>query len=344
MNHTVIAVDLASSVFQIAVSTRPGRVKRQIRLRRPHVIPFFADQRPAIVVMEACGSAHHWARRVREFGHKPVLLPPNRVRPYVVRTKTDRNDAKALLEAYRNKEIHPVPVKTEAQHTLTSLHRARAGWVATRTARINAVRGLLRELGILLPAGALNVVPNVRVLVADADNKLSDSLRDLLAGMCDEIQSLEEHTKNADRYLKALTKDIPAVQRLLTIPGIGPVGATALYAFIGDPWRFRTGRHLSSYLGLTPSESSSGLKRRLGRITKHGDNYLRYLLIHAARALLRSAKLKGHPTRLHTWSVQIDRRLGHNKAVAAIANKLARIVWSVWKKEVDFQSLTQAAA
>ena len=169
MQHTTIAVDLAKSVFQVAISQRPGRVDEEHRLSRARLLPFFATQPAATVLLEACGSAHHWARELEHLGHRVRLLPPHETRRYVRRNKTDRTDAKALLEAARNEEIHPVPVKSATQQAVASLHRIRTTWIRTRTARLNGLRGLLREFGVTIPVGARHVVPHVRALVEDAD-------------------------------------------------------------------------------------------------------------------------------------------------------------------------------
>jgi len=180
-NHTLVAVDLAKTVFEVAVSTEPGRVSRRERLPRGRFLSFFAQLPKATVLMEACGSAHFWARSLQQLGHTPVLIPLQYVRPYVVRNKTDRTDAKGILEAHRNEEIRSVPVKTVAQHALGGLHRLRSAWLADRTARINTLRGLLRELGITIPLGAEHVVPAVQLHLGDADSEIPDSLRPALA-------------------------------------------------------------------------------------------------------------------------------------------------------------------
>jgi transposase len=171
-NNTRIAVDIAKAVFEIALSDRPGRVTQTARPRRGQFLEFFAQQPAATVVMEACGSAHYWARRIEQLGHRVILLPPHQVRPYVKRNKTDRTDAKGILEASRNEDIRPVPIKTVPQQVLTSLHRLRQGWMSERTARLNAVRGLLRELGVFIPVGAEEVLPAVWALIEDADSDL----------------------------------------------------------------------------------------------------------------------------------------------------------------------------
>lgn len=334
-NDTRIAVDLAKAVFEIAASDRPGRVARRERLPRSQFLPFFAQHPAATVVMEACGSAHYWGRRIEQLGHKVILLPPHQVRPYVQRNKTDRTDAKGILEASRNDDIHPVPVKTVAQQVLTSLHRLRSGWMAQRTARLNTLRGLLRELGVFIPVGARQVIPAVQALIEDADADFPDALRPLFAEACHEIRQIEARIKQVERQLEAMTQQLPIVAHLLTIPGIGLLTATALFAFIGDIHRFPSPRHLASWLGLTPREYSSGLKRRLGRISKRGDGYLRMLLIHGARSVLLHARTK-QLDHLRQWAHKIAQTHVHNKAAVAVANKMARVIWAVWTRLEDY--------
>lgn len=330
-NDTRISVDVAKAIFEVAVSDRPGRVARRERLPRSQFLEFFAQHAAAKVVMEACGSAHYWGRRIQELGHQVILLPPHQVRPYVRRNKTDRTDAKGILEASRNEDIHPVPVKTVAQQVLTSLHRLRSGWIAERTARLNTLRGLLRELGVFIPVGAREVIPAVWGLIEDADSDLPEALRPLFAESCREIREIEARIKQVERQLEAMVEQVPAVIQLLTIPGIGLLTATALVAFIGDIHRFPSGRHLGSWLGLTPREYSSGLKRRLGGISKRGDGYLRTLLIHGARSVLLHAR-KAQPDRFREWAHKLEATHVHNKAAVAVANKMARIAWAVWSR------------
>jgi transposase len=338
MKSTTIAVDLAKSVFEVAVSDRPGRVRERHRLSRAQFETFLSSQAPSEVVMEACGTAHHWAREARSRGHDVILLPPTDVRRYVRGNKTDRADAKALLEARRNEDVRPVPVKTIDQQVLASLHRLRSAWVAARTARLNLMRGLLRELGVTIPVGAARVVPVVWALVGDADSPIPDLLRAPLAEVAREVGALEDRIEEAERLLGRLAAESAAVQRLRTIPGIGLLTATALLAYVGDVQRFPSGRHFAAYLGLTPRESSSGLKRRLGAISKRGDPYLRMLLIHGARSVLLHAKKKDarERDRLRSWALEREQARGHNKAAVALANKLARIAWAVWRKERSF--------
>ena len=340
MKDTTISVDVAKSIFELAVSERPGHVRSTHRLPRGRFLGFFVDRAPARVIMEACGSAYFWARKIQQLGHEVVLLPPHAIRPYVQRNKTDRADAKGLLEAMRNEAIHPVPLKTEEQQTLAALHRLRSRWLATRTSRINTVRGILREFGLVMPLGARRVVPTVLAALENADSGVPDALRPALWAACEEIRALESKLRDVETQLEALAEQTPIVERLRTIPGVGLLTATALVSIVGDAQRFRSGRHFASYLGLTPRESSSGLIRRLGAISKRGDTYIRMLLIHGARSTLCHAKTATAPDRLRTWGLDRQNARGHNKAAVALANKMARIVWAVWRHGTDFRPAT----
>src|SRR5262245_10625877 len=338
MKSTTIAVDLAKNVFQVAVSHHPGKVAESHRLSRSQFLRFFAERQPAVVLMEACGTAHFWGRKITGLGHRVLLLPPGHVRPYVRRNKTDQTDTKGLLEAHRNEEIHPVPLKSVAQQTLAGLHRLRSAWMADRTARINLVRGLLRELGFPLPLGAKRVVPRAWAVLDAPDSELPAPLRLTLGAALREIREFETRVTEVEKQLRALAAEMPVVKRLQSIPGIGLLTATALVAFIGDVQRFASCRRFASFLGLTPRERSSGLTRRLGRISKRGDVYLRRLLIHGARSVLLAAKRAKRPDRLRLWALHLQLTRGHNKAAVALANKMARIVWAVWRHETSYQS------
>jgi len=278
---------------------------------------------------------HFWGREASERGHRVVLLPPHAVRPYVPRNKTDGADAKALPEAVRNEAILPVPVKSIDEHVLAGLHRLRSAWMATRTARLNTLRGLLRELGVSIPVGSRQVAPAVRELVANAEAGVPDVLRPALAEAAHEIAELEARIREVERSLEAMADESALLGRLRTIPGVGLLSATALVAFVGDVRRFPSGRHFASYLGLTPREASSGLRRRLGAISKRGDSHLRMLLIHGARSVLLHAKRRpAHEhARLRTWALDREHARSHNKAAVALANELARVVWAVWRRE-----------
>lgn len=340
---TTIAIDLAKSVFEIGISDRPGNLKKTVRLSREQLLEFMAKQPRSNVVMEACGSSHHWGRQFQECGHEVRLLPPLAVRPYVQRSKTDRTDVKGMLEASRNTAIKAVPVKTESQQQLTALHRIRAAWMETRTMRINSMRGLLREFGIIFPVGTKAFFDRVGETIEDAQVSIPMGMRATLSELLKEIRELERRIDSVEKQLKAIAAQTPVIKRLLTIPGVGLLTATALAGFVGEVGRFASGRHFASYLGLTPLEHSSGSRRHLGRISKHGDRYLRTLLIHGGRAVLAAARRKKKPERLGAWAVAVADRRGNNKAAVALANKLARIVWAVWKSGKVFQPCSLTA-
>lgn len=336
MDATTIAVDLAKTSFEIAIGNRQWHVIARQRLTRARFARVLMMTAPTHVVMEACSTAHYWARRARAHGHTVTLLPPAYVRPYVRRNKTDRTDAEALLEAVRSGQLPAVPVKTMEQQALIALHRVRAQWMSTRIARQNALHGLLGEYGIvLLPMRrGLRQVPAIL-----AEAQLPAALCRVLTALCDEIRALEARLETLDRELRALATSDVVAQRLQTIPGVGPITATALLGSVGHMHAFRRGRQFASWLGLTPTESSSGGQRRLGGISKRGDGYLRCLLIHGARAVLAAARRRPPTTltRTQQWVCDLAARRGANKASIALANKTARIVWAVWTKERAFE-------
>jgi transposase len=335
MSTIQIGVDLAKAVFEAALSPAPGVVASRRRLSRTAFPRFLAAQAPAEVLFEACGSAHHWGREALRCGHQVKLLHPADVARYRDGNKTDRADAKALLEAARNTALTPVPVKSVEQQAVVALHRIRQGYLRTRTARINALRGHLREMGHTIPVGARRVTLDARVALAD--DAIPSFLRDALVALLEEIRALEEKAEAVRTSLTVLACDMPDVQRLLTVPGVGVLTATAMVALVGDIHRFRSGRHFASGLGLTPREHSSGASRRLGSITRKGNSYLRMLLIHGARSALRAGTVTDQPDDLRAWAKAITIRHGHNVAAVALANKIARICWRSWRDGRDFE-------
>jgi transposase len=335
---TTIAVDLAKSVFEVSVSHEPGRVSQRKRLTRTQFVRYLAQQPPATVLMEACGTANYWARVAQDAGHRALLLPIQHVCRYRLRDKTDHADTRALLEAHRNEKISPVPVKTPAQQAIASLHRVRSGWLATRTARLNSIRGLMREFGILIPAGPRLVLPRLAQALADPSTEIPELLHPALLSAAAEIRQLEAGIREIERQLDELSQSLPTAAYLRSVPGIGLLTATALITSLGDPSRFKNGRRLASCLGLVPKEHSSGSSRHLGAITKRGDPYLRTLLIHGARSALLAAARAKHPDRLQCWALALQRRRGHNRATVALANKLARIAWAVSVHQTNYQS------
>lgn len=348
MSTLTVAIDLAKTVFEVAAADSAWRVVERRRFSRAQLERYLATRSIGHVVMEACSSSHHWARWIQSHGIRVSLLPAQYVRAYVRRDKTDRADATALLEAARCGEIRPVCVKSVEQQSLQGLHRVRAVWMKTRTARINSLRALCREFGITAPAGARRGFEElVRRLMQDTQI-IPGALRRTLVCLVDEVRALESRIREVESELRVVLKESAVCQRLHTIPGLGLLGATAFVASVGDIHSFRSARQFASWVGLTPREFSSGNTRRLGRITRQGDGYLRMLLIHGARAVLHSGRLlrrAGRPLdRLRQWALQLEARSCHNKAAVAIANKLARMVWATWHRERDFEFRAMPAA
>jgi transposase len=341
MNATTVAIDLAKNVFELAVADVQGRVTERCRLTGAQLERWFANREVGLVVMEACGSAHHWGRWLKARGVAVKLLPARYVKAYLRRNKTDAADCLALLEAARAADIVPVRVKSLEQQALQGLHRIRSGWMAARTARINTLRGLCREFGLAVPPGARTGLESIARALADEHSPIPTLVRGTMKLLLEEIRLLEARIGQLERELAALASQTETCQRLLTIPGVGLLTATAMVAAVGDIGGFRSARHFACWLGLTPREFSSGDTRRMGRISKRGDTYLRMLLVHGARALLRSAVVAGRVgrplDRLRQWALQLQQRTCHNKAAVALANKLARIVWATWRRGEDFQ-------
>jgi len=344
MDATTMAVDLAKDIFEIACANCAGRVVERKRLTRRQFEGFLETLMTGTdVIMEACGTAHYWGRRCQARGLGVRLLPPQYVRPYVRRNKTDRTDAEGLLEANRCGGIQAVPVKTLEQQTLQVLHRVRTQWQAARTARINMMRGILREHGLPIGLGARTALTRIPALLQDDEAPLPDLVRHAVWLLLEEARAIEARLATIDQQLAQIARAHPIARRLQQIPGIGVLTSTALVGAVNHIHAFRRGRHFASWLGLTPREVSTGSRRYLGRISKRGDVYLRCLLTHGARAVLltaqRTARAAPHrTTRFQQWAVTVAARCGHNKAAIAVANKLARIVWAVWHREVDFHA------
>lgn len=344
MHATTVAIDLAKDIFEVAVANRAGRIVDRKRLTRGQFERFIDGLEPGTeVLMEGCGTAHYWGRRCQARDLRVRLLPVQYVRPYVRRNKTDRTDTEALLEANRCGGIQPVPVKTVEQQTLQALHRVRTQWQATRTARINMMRGILREHGLPIGVGARTALTRIPALLEDATVALPDLVRHTVGLLLEEVRALQARIAAIDQQLARVAREHPTAKRLQQVPGVGVLTSTALVGAVGHIHAFRRGRHFASWLGLTPRESSTGARRYLGRISKRGDVYLRCLLTHGARAVLLTAQrtVRSSPqraSRFQHWAVTVAARRGHNKAAIAVANKLARMIWAVWRRDVDFQS------
>lgn len=334
MNATAVAVDLAKNVFQLAHADANWKLIATARLTRSQFQRCFQNSNVRLVIMEACGCTHYWARQIQALGLEVRLLPPRYIRAYVKRNKTDAADGAALLEAARCADIQPVRIKPVEQQALQSLHRTRSLWMATRTARINALRGFCREFGIDIAQGARLGLEQIARALADPSSLLPELLRTTMRSMIDEIRLLEVRVSELEKQLGQLARQSAACTALLSIPGVGLLTATAMVAATsGEVAHFKDARHFAAWFGLTPKEHSSGQTRRIGRISKRGDRYLRMLLTHGARAVLNAANLATRMQRpvdpLRRWALQIQQRSNHNKAVCALANKLARICYAV---------------
>jgi len=330
MNITRIGVDLAKNVFQVHGVNRQGEIVVKKQLRRTQMLDWFGKLAPCLIGMEACGSAHYWARELGKCGHDVRLMAPQFVKPYVKRGKNDANDAEAICEAVSRPSMRFVAVKTVAQQTLQAEHRIRARLVRSRTALSNEIRGLLAEFGVIVPTslGALRrALPEI---LEDSDNGLIGDFRVLLSELAEELRSLDDRVKFYDARLQARARTDERIGRLLAVEGIGPVVASALVAAVDDGKQFGKGRDLAAWLGLTPREHSSGGKQHLGGISKQGDTYVRTLLIHGARAALNAAANKTDPR--SRWVTALAERRNKNIATVALANKNARIAWAILAK------------
>ncbi len=331
MNITTIGIDLAKSVFQLHGTDERGKAVLSKVLRRPQMMRFFTQMPPCLIGMEACGGAHFWARKLSELGHTVKLMAPQFVKPYVKTNKNDARDAEAICEAVGRANMRFVAIKTPEQQALLALHRARQGFVKARTAQGNQIRGLLAELGCAIPKGRAHVQSQVADILEDAENGLSGMSRELFARLLQHLRHLDAQVQALEAQIQAWHKEDEASRRLEQIPGIGPLTASALVASIGNARTFKNGRQLSAWLGLVPRQHSSGGKPTLLGISKRGDVYLRTLLIHGARSILRYAKPSDR------GAVLAERR-NPNIAAVALANKNARIVWALLAHGRSFQA------
>jgi transposase len=301
------------------------------------MLRYFANLPPSLVGMESCASASYWARELQALGHAVKLIPPQYVKPYVRGNKNDYNDALAIAEAVVQPQMRFAAIKTVAQQDIQALHRLRERRIAERTALCNQVRGLLGEYGIVLPRGVVSLRRRLPELLEDAGNGLSELFRRLLAQCDQQFGELDAHIDGYTRELKRQSRQSAACQRLETIPGYGPIVASVFYSVVGDGSAYRRGRDVSAAVGLVPRQHSSGGKENLLGISKRGDRYLRSLLIHGARSVVRQAA--GKDDRLSRWINRVKAARGYNKAVVALANKLARIGWAVLAHNTTYQAV-----
>jgi transposase len=336
---TTIGLDLAKHVFQVHGVDAEGATVLCKQLRRAQVLAFFSRLPPCLVGLEACATAHYWARELRALGHEVRLMPAQYVKAYIKRNKHDAADAEAICEAVVRPTMRFVPVKTADQQAAVLLHRGRERLVRQRTGLVNALRGHLAEFGVIAPQGLRNVGKLIAIVRADGDTRLPDVARQVLQVLANQIEQIEMAITALERQLLAWHKTNPVSQRLASIPGIGPIIATAIATTVSDPNAFRSGREFAAWLGLVPRQNSTGGKTRLGGITKRGNRYLRRLLINGASAnLLRSKATKADP-----WIIELRRRRPPLVVAVALANKTARIAWAVMLREKEYQPRAMAA-
>lgn len=333
MKITTIGIDLAKEVFQIHGVDMYGKAVLRKRLRRSEMVRFFVNLEPCLIGMEACGSSHYWARKLCEFGHTVKLMSPQFVKPYVKTNKHDMADAEAICEAVSRPNMRFVPIKNVEQQAILSVHRARQGFVKARTAQANQIRGLLSEFGIVIPQGIRSIHKRIPDILGDAENGLPGSLRPLLEKLNDHLKELNRQVEELELQIKLWHKENEASQRLEAIPGIGPITASAIVATVGDATEFKNGKQLSAWFGLVPKQRSSGGKQTLLGISKRGDTYLRTLLIHGARAVVRFAENKAES---ESWLRKLIIRRNKNIAAVALANKNARIIWALLARDTKF--------
>ena len=332
-----VGVDLAKNVIQVhGVDRKEEPVWRRRLPRKKWLKVLCETAEPGCEIgMEACGSAHHWARRLQAQGFTVKLIAPQFVKPYVKSNKNDANDAEAVCEAMSRPSMHFVAVKSVEQQDIQAVHRIRSDLVGQRTAKANQIRGLAGEYGLMAPQQLRQLCKAIPGWLEDVDNGLSVRFRRLLNGLWEDLKSLDSRVAELNHEIATIAKDEPAAQRLQQLRGVGPITATALVAAVGDGRQFANGRQMSAALGLTPKQHSSGGKDRLLGISKRGDSYVRTLLIHGARAVIRTAKHK--EDRLSQWVTALAQRSHPNVAAAALANKTARIAWAMLRKGSDYQ-------
>ena len=342
MDITTVGIDLAKNFFQIHGVNGRGKALLRKQLRREQVEAFFANLPPCLVGLEACASAHHWARRIQAFGHTVRLMAPQFVKPYVKSNKNDAADAAAICEAVSRASMRFVPIKNLEQQSVLALHRVRQGFVKARTAQANQIRGLLGEFGLIVPQGIAYITQRVPALLEDATNDLPDALRQLIDRLLEHLRLLSCQVDEIEEQIKAWHRANEASRRLEKVPGIGPITASALVATVGDARNFDNGRQLAAWLGVVPRQHSSGGKPTLLGMSKRGDAYLRTMLIHGARSVIFRATQKADP---RSWVFKVAMRRNKNVAAVALANKNARIVWALLAHDREFRhSYTRAAA
>jgi transposase len=336
---TVVAIDIAKKVFQLHwVEPETGVIER-LKLKRAQLLPWMANRQPSVVMMEACGGAHEWGRQLFKLGHDVRLLPPKTVRPFVQRNKTDAADAHAIWTAGQQPGAKFVAVKNEAQQVVLSLHRLRAQLMKMRIMQTNELRGLLYEFGFVLSEGHRALLKELPAVLLEAQSRLPAMLLESLQEQIRRISDLEADIGKIERRLSTQLRETPACKTLAEIPGVGLLTATAVVASMGSPTAFKNAREFAAWIGLVPKQTGTGGRVRQLGISKRGDSYLRTLLMHGARAVVRSNRSTSWP-----WLADLLKRRPYSVAVAAVANKLARTIWAVLAKGQEWRPQAWQAA
>ncbi len=326
-NVTVLGIDLAKDVFQLHGVNEHGKKVLGKKISRAELPKLIAKLPSCKIVMEACGSANYWSRKFVSFGHEVSQISPQHVKPFVQGNKNDKNDARAIVVAAQQDDMPTVSIKTVEQQEVQMLHRYRECLVQDRTAWANRIRGYLREFGLFIPKGLSQIRKQVPLFLEDAENELTCELREMIANchtkLLDLDKEVDKYTKKIERFCKQNT----ACERLMKLSGVGPMIASIVYATMGSPTNFKNGRHFAAFLGLVPKEHSSGGKQNLMSISKRGDRYIRSLLVHGGRAVVKNAGKK--TDYLSGWVQRVHKERGYNKAAVAVANKNARHMWAI---------------
>ena len=335
MKVTTIGIDLAKNVFQVHGVDERGKPVLRKQLKRKDVVAYFANVEPCLIGMEACASAHYWARKLTGLGHIVRLIAPQFVKPYVKTNKGDRNDAEAICEAVARPNMRFVPVKTAEQQAVLSLHRARQGFVKARTAQANQIRGLLAEFGIVIPKGIGHIAKRLPEILEDGENDLPGMMRELLERLGENLKDMDKQVVELEHQIKLWHRENEQSRKLEAIAGIGPITASAFVATVGDAKSFKNARQVPAWLGMVPRHEGTGGKVTLGKISKRGDVYLRTMLIHGARSVV--AQIHRKPDQADGWLKKLLARRNKNVAAVALAAKNARIAWALLAHERSYQ-------
>jgi len=327
MNITVLGIDISKNVFQLHGVDKAGKTILKKKVIRAKLIEFIMQLPPCLIGLEACSSSNYWARKFKQYGHDVKLISPQFVKPYVKSNKNDYNDAEAICEAVSRPNMRFVPIKNIEQQDIQALHRIRSGLIQRRTALVNQIRGLLGEYGIIISQGITQIGKQLPLILEDAENELTTLSREYFADLYQQYNELNKQIKRYTNKLERLCRVNEICQRVTKIPGVGPLSATAVVAAVGNARDFKNGREMAAWLGLVPRQHSSGSKQLLLGISKRGDRYLRTLLVHGARAVIKQNNKEGALE--NKWLTKLIERRGKNKACIAQANKNARIIWTL---------------